>query len=365
MEAASWSTVRQTMRERGGSPVEDFIEDRNVSTHNQSSLHRSMLRTVKVLVWGVTSLLITVPVLSQGPPSAEDLESGRRSYSLLCMQCHGDDGDAVSYAGVLPVAGISRRYAPEVIGQLSGTFSGRTLHGKDRERIVAYMGTLRGSKGFADPGWIITPHLLERKSPRVNEFRVIDTRGRRAWKSGHVPNAVSVEPGACMERLDETAAWLGDLGITPATVVVVYDDRGGPSAACVWWRIRRAGHPWVAVLDGGWNRWIAERRATTTAAAKIKRTTYPTAVPAESRRVAPSRIPSPGPAEWNWEATLDRGGFRSYEELSRLVERVGLRPDAAFHIPSPPEHVAHLVLVLHLLGFRTDYDTATATLSIE
>ena len=110
----------------------------------------------------------------------------------------------------------------------------------------------------------MTPYMLERKAPRITEFRVLDTRSKEAYRSAHAANAVSVTPEDCLASVDETAKWLGRLGVTPATVVVVYDETGGPSAACAWWRIRRAGHQWVAVLDGGWRRFTAEQPFTTT-----------------------------------------------------------------------------------------------------
>jgi thiosulfate/3-mercaptopyruvate sulfurtransferase len=48
------------------------------------------------------------------------------------------------------------------------------------------------------------------------------------------------------------AAVLGRLGITPASDVVVYDDKGGANAASrFWWMLRAAGHTSVRVLDGG------------------------------------------------------------------------------------------------------------------
>ncbi|OON69355.1 sulfurtransferase [Hymenobacter sp. CRA2] len=46
---------------------------------------------------------------------------------------------------------------------------------------------------------------------------------------------------------------LGRLGITPATHVVVYDDKQGANAAArLWWMLRALGHEAVQVLNGGW-----------------------------------------------------------------------------------------------------------------
>lgn len=48
------------------------------------------------------------------------------------------------------------------------------------------------------------------------------------------------------------AATLAELGITPATRVIVYDDKNGANAAArMWWMLRAVGHERVQVLDGG------------------------------------------------------------------------------------------------------------------
>jgi thiosulfate/3-mercaptopyruvate sulfurtransferase len=50
------------------------------------------------------------------------------------------------------------------------------------------------------------------------------------------------------------SAW----GIAPGTVVIAYDAAGGALAAArLWWMLRLVGHDEVAVLDGGWQAWLA------------------------------------------------------------------------------------------------------------
>ena len=56
---------------------------------------------------------------------------------------------------------------------------------------------------------------------------------------------------------DVIAARCGALGIGDDLQVVVYDDAGGMVAARLWWMLRYIGHRAVAVLDGGWQRWVA------------------------------------------------------------------------------------------------------------
>ncbi|MBC6991234.1 sulfurtransferase [Hymenobacter sp. BT491] len=51
---------------------------------------------------------------------------------------------------------------------------------------------------------------------------------------------------------------LGQLGITPASHVVVYDDKSGANAAArFWWMLSALGHRAVQVLDGGLNAALA------------------------------------------------------------------------------------------------------------
>ena len=48
------------------------------------------------------------------------------------------------------------------------------------------------------------------------------------------------------------AVYIGKLGITPTTSVVVYDDKNGANAAArFWWMLRALGHEKVQVVDGG------------------------------------------------------------------------------------------------------------------
>ncbi len=52
----------------------------------------------------------------------------------------------------------------------------------------------------------------------------------------------------------EFAAYVGQLGITPESHVVVYDEMSGANAAArFWWMLRALGHKNVQVLDGGYD----------------------------------------------------------------------------------------------------------------
>jgi thiosulfate/3-mercaptopyruvate sulfurtransferase len=55
-----------------------------------------------------------------------------------------------------------------------------------------------------------------------------------------------------LPSLEDFSKTLGDLGITPKTWVVIYDDKNGANAASrFWWMLRAVGHEKVQVLNGG------------------------------------------------------------------------------------------------------------------
>lgn len=55
-----------------------------------------------------------------------------------------------------------------------------------------------------------------------------------------------------LPSIEDFSKTLGNLGITPQTWVVVYDDKNGANAAArFWWMLRAIGHEKVQVLNGG------------------------------------------------------------------------------------------------------------------
>jgi thiosulfate/3-mercaptopyruvate sulfurtransferase len=62
---------------------------------------------------------------------------------------------------------------------------------------------------------------------------------------------------------------MATLGISDATRVVVYDERGGIYAARLWWILNYFGHSNVALVNGGWIKWTSEHRPATREAAAV------------------------------------------------------------------------------------------------
>lgn len=94
--------------------------------------------------------------------------------------------------------------------------------------------------------------------------------GRRRYREGHIPGAVYADleadlsgpagPGTGRHPLpdaDRMREVFSGLGIGNHTQVVAYDDMSGAFAARLWWMLRYMGHDAGAVLDGGWQDWLA------------------------------------------------------------------------------------------------------------
>ncbi|TMH67677.1 MAG: sulfurtransferase [Betaproteobacteria bacterium] len=73
----------------------------------------------------------------------------------------------------------------------------------------------------------------------------------------------------------ETAAALfSRVGIDGTKQVVAYDQNNGVFASRLWWMLRWLGHESVAVVDGGFAKWMREGRAVTSEATEPTATTF-------------------------------------------------------------------------------------------
>lgn len=116
-----------------------------------------------------------------------------------------------------------------------------------------------------DPDWVVVDCRFSLSDPAY---------GWQAYQKAHIPTAVYAHldedlsgpmvPGRSgrhpLPNPDQLAQKLGAWGIGSCTQVVAYDDAGGAFAARLWWLLGWLGHDAVAVLDGGWPRWIGEGR---------------------------------------------------------------------------------------------------------
>ncbi len=114
-------------------------------------------------------------------------------------------------------------------------------------------------------------------------FVIVDCRyslddeawGRREYEGSHIPGAVYAHLGHDLAgekngrngrhplpSPEAAARTFGRLGIDDGVQVVAYDQDAGFYASRLWWMLRWLGHDAVAVLDGGFAKWLAEKRPT-------------------------------------------------------------------------------------------------------
>jgi thiosulfate/3-mercaptopyruvate sulfurtransferase len=122
--------------------------------------------------------------------------------------------------------------------------------------------TTEFAENLHNPDWVVVDcrHVLT--NPQ---------QGQQDYQASHILGAVfahlehdlagAIVPGKTGRHpLPDPAKLVSRLqnwGIGNATQVVVYDQMGGAFAARLWWMLRWLGHSAVAVLDGGWQAWLA------------------------------------------------------------------------------------------------------------
>jgi thiosulfate/3-mercaptopyruvate sulfurtransferase len=102
--------------------------------------------------------------------------------------------------------------------------------------------------------------------------------GDLQYQQAHIPGAVRADLDRHLSAKDAAdaasggrhplpsrenfAAWLGSVGFNNDMQAVVYDRQGVTYCGRLWWMLKWVGHEAVAVLDGGWQAWLANGGAT-------------------------------------------------------------------------------------------------------
>ncbi|HEX5482764.1 MAG TPA: sulfurtransferase [Terriglobia bacterium] len=221
-----------------------------------------------------------------------------------------------------------------------------------------------------------------------------------AYDKGHIKNAVGWNWTSQLQdnvRRDIlTQQQFGDLmgksGIGNNTTVVLYGDNNNWFAAYAFWQLKYWGHKDVRLMDGGRKKWELEGRPFTTDAPKITSAQYKAAGADDSVRakrdlvfgvlkdknaylvdvrspdefsgkvIAPPGMTEtaqrgghiPGAVSFPWsKAANEDGTFKSYDELSKLLDGQGVRPGKeAVAYCRIGERSSHTWFVLkYLLGF--------------
>lgn len=235
--------------------------------------------------------------------------------------------------------------------------------------VAGFIAVMPQAASAALGDYFVTTDWLAKKQAAV---RVVDVRVSPLYLLGHIDGAVHIDKKEFLSERDgvkslvptvaEFEALLERYGITPGTTVVAYAEHDNPYAARFVWTLRYHGHDKAYILDGGYEKWSREKRATAM---------LPTTVaPVEGYRVAQARgiranaedvltrLENPQVAVWDTrtpgefqgtEVRADRGGhipgaihlnwvnlqkevdgvkvLKSEEEIRALLTEAGLTPD--------------------------------------
>jgi len=187
-----------------------------------------------------------------------------------------------------------------------------------------------------DPGWKIVDCRFTLADPG---------RGQRDYEQGHIPNAVYAhldihmsvpqDPGVTgrhpLPTVEVASACFSTLGIATGQQVVAYDDAGGASAAVrLWWMLRWLGHQAVAVLDGGWQGWLARGYPTRSGEETIALTRF-------EPKVHPELLVEVNELERlihepDWRV-FDARSFERYQGLNETIDPVAGHIPGAYSAP--------------------------------
>lgn len=191
---------------------------------------------------------------------------------------------------------------------------------------------------------------------------------------------------SALPRADQIAQRLGALGVEPGQPIVLYDHSQLRSSARAFFALDRAGIADLAVLDGGFEKWLAEGRPVEHGDAAVFSSTYDLAscddarvrskadmlanLDSQREQVVDARdadrftgatedtvhgLPGghiPGARNLFFRDLLNADGtFRSREELAALLAKTGLDPSAPMVASCGSGMTASVVLFAHrLLG---------------
>ena len=222
--------------------------------------------------------------------------------------------------------------------------------------------------------WLVSTALAGNVFVSADEARgfqgaVLDARGERAWRKGHLPNSAPIDwldlrdgrilDGELSADLAGVAAALAAAGVRQDTPVLVYGAAGKRwgEEGRIFWTLDYLGHDQVLVLDGGVDAWTRaglplhtsdtrppagdfrararpERRTTTDelAASLATRTVWDTRSREEFEGATPygeSRGGHvPGAAHLHFRDLMgDDGTLKPSDELRALLSAAGITPD--------------------------------------
>ncbi len=125
-------------------------------------------------------------------------------------------------------------------------------------------------RGYVDSSILVTADWLAEHIDDPN-IAVVDVDDPSEYAKGHIVGAsnppdnyykTSLEDRTHIQGPEQFAATMSALGISDDSLVVAYDRTGGLYALRIMWALHYYRHTNVKMLDGGFQKWVAEGRPT-------------------------------------------------------------------------------------------------------
>lgn len=136
-----------------------------------------------------------------------------------------------------------------------------------------------------NPQLLVAPGDIE----TCDDCYLVDTRPAKDYAAGHIPGAVNVDSetfsetrdgvSGLLKPLDQVKALLSETGLHPDKRIVLYASMASVNefrtATRLFWILDYLGFPRVAILDGGYERWVKEGKPVQTDPVKPTPVTLP------------------------------------------------------------------------------------------
>ncbi len=266
------------------------------------------------------------------------------------------------------------------------------------------------SQEFPNAGLLVTPESLQAAAAAgavttgvttAGKLVIIDARSASAYTAGHIPGAVNIlhnaywTKGAGLKDTATLADQLGAAGIVRDMKIVIYDNTTASwgAAGRLFWMLEYLGCTDVHILNGGWDKWVADGRPIQTTAVTLAAATFTplvnSAAKADSGHIAQrlydkdfavidartdeeymgwqlygetrgGHIPKAVHIPYAWFYNSDKTTL-SYKELKTLLESRGITPDkeVTSHCTAGIRS-GYVYFVLRLMGYSrsSNYDAS-------
>jgi 3-mercaptopyruvate sulfurtransferase SseA len=120
----------------------------------------------------------------------------------------------------------------------------------------------------------------------ANGLVVIDARAKTLYDAGHIPGAINLIHGTFwtggkgLKSVTELQNLLGAAGLTRDKTYVVYDNTTASwgAAGRIFWMLEYLGCTKVHILNGGWDKWVADGKPTETVTKTLPATAFTSVV---------------------------------------------------------------------------------------